>query len=1338
MILIQHTGVANTDEAAFHQSAEPDSDAALHQSHIMPGALDWVLDTGTTRHSVCAARLLNNKRGIEPIRMVGATQRQITVNTVGTARIGKVQLNNVLLMPNGVTNLISVTRCFDAGAQVVFSATGANAVIKIKGAVVMRFTRRGNLYLLNREDGDDSDDSDAPEHDFDVKSVRTTIPKRGASSDSAAVTTASARQQIATQRAANAAPSSSSSSSKSSKDAAQLQVEHAHILAQLTWSDDGPELSMILADDKIVSQTSDGDTAAMASAAADILHARLGHLHSQAAAGCESCIVGTAKRRAISKQTDTAKEAVATLDRLLSDLFGPVSHTIDGSKQRVPTLGGSYYGNVTIDEKSRYIFMALLALKSDAASGIVQLCNTLKTFFGKTVKEFHSDNGGEFMSDTLKQYFASQGITHTTTTANTPAHNGIAERTNGILFGMARAMMHQCQAPAWMWGEAVMTAAYIRNRSPLKKLDGKSPFEMLHGTVPDTSKLRVFGCDAFVVPPLTSQGKLDARAVKCMLVGYSEQQNAWRLYNPDTNKITVSRDVTFVEQSFTVSNALTNGSGKWGGIEDWSMPSDGSQHSVSNALPDDTTAVNPPLTASIVSVDSSTDVVIDDSHADIVDADFDSIADADDAAVAVISHSDRFPSMLDSLAWGGEAPVLSDIDSDCEHKYDSEFISDSPTNAESQSDRSTGIVTAAELESSATPVVTRRSGRHSVPVMRYGGGDPRDYASSDRHVALTACESSINDWATHISMLQHDSMTGTATPYMPTRALADTSMLTWKQALNSPESREWQLAMDEEWASLAKQNVATSVACPSGVRPLKCRWLYKVKCDEHNMPVRYKARVVVQGFRQQYGIDYEETFAPVAKAKSIKMLLSLATVHDWEIKQLDFDAAFLNAPLSEDVYVIPPPGAPSGAMTGSNPIRSSIAIKKLIRSGVNADTVWKLNKALYGLKQAPREWNIDIDLFIKSLGYTPTDADPCIYVKHTKHGTIVLCLYVDDTIAAYPKSAESVWLDDKAAIAAKYSIKDLGDCQWILNMSVTRDRAAGTLALSQQAYVERMLTTFNMPAGSVKVAANPCITPDLTAPVPISNTGSGALLDEMQHSLYRTIVGSLLYAANMTRVDIAYTVGILARHVAAPQVFHLVAAKHVLRYLAGTADYALWFKRAPTVSADGSSAVVCYSDSNWGGDLTDRKSTSGSIVKVLGNAVSWHSKKQTSVALSSAEAEYMALSATTQEALWTLLWVSQVLGTTGVSHANILCDAQSAIAIAQNDVHHQRTKHIDMRHHFVRDHIKKGHVQLVWVPTQEQHADILTKCMPVQQFNLLVSHMLKPVALVVRSGSVAT
>jgi Reverse transcriptase (RNA-dependent DNA polymerase)/Integrase core domain/Chromo (CHRromatin Organisation MOdifier) domain/gag-polypeptide of LTR copia-type len=516
----------------------------------------------------------------------------------------------------------------------------------------------------------------------------------------------------------------------------------------------------------------------------------------------------------------------------------------------------------------------------------------------------------------------------------------------------------------------------------------------------------------------------------------------------------------------------------------------------------------------------------------------------------------------------------------------------------------------------------------------------------------------------------------------------------YNEALKHPDKDKWRIAIEEELNSLQHFNTFTPSILPNGRKPIDCRWVFAVKRDVNNKIIRWKARLVVKGFKQQEGIDFFETFSPTVKIKSIKYILGIAAHEDLEIKQLDFDTAFLNANLTEDIYV----SIPQGYKNNSN------------------YSALRLNKALYGLKQAPREWWLELDASLKSLGYTSSPLDECLYVKVVNQQRIYLAVYVDDTIAAYPKALESVWLTDKAKIANKYAIKDLGNCEWILHMAVVRDRNNKTITLSQQSYIQTMLEKFNM--NNCKSASNPFWITDLSVP---PQKIEPCLLNEEEHSEYRSIVGSMLYAAIITRIDITYIVSVLTRYLSKPYNYHLIAAKHVLRYLHGTMDKKLTF--GPSNSNSNSYNLTIYTDSNWANEKFDRKSTGGYVTLLNGYPIAWQSKKQSTIALSSTEAEYYALGDAVREALFIRQWFEFYCGQLIPIH--IKCDNQGALHIADHSTNHNRTKHIDIQHYFVREHVKNNSILLSYVNTQDQLADILTKATTLQVFNRLI-HKLFP------------
>jgi len=366
--------------------------------------------------------------------------------------------------------------------------------------------------------------------------------------------------------------------------------------------------------------------------------------------------------------------------------------------------------------------------------------------------------------------------------------------------------------------------------------------------------------------------------------------------------------------------------------------------------------------------------------------------------------------------------------------------------------------------------------------------------------------------------------------------------------------------------------------------------------------------------------------------------------------------------------------------------------------------VWKLLKALYGLKQAPRQWNTTLDGTLKRLGYRPLVSDPCVYIKRSKTNELmILCLYVDDTLIVFQLSDLDEWKQDLGAIREVYPIKDLGECHWILNMKITRDWDRGTITLSQEAYVDRILTHFGM------MECRPVSTPaqggNYWKPLP-KNHELAKPLNKEGVECYRSAVGALLYAANITRPDIAHTIGRLCRHTAEPNHMDWNAVKRVFRYLRGTVDHCLIFGRNPRelhLAPD----ITVYADADWASDFEDSKSTSGCLVRFNGDVLNWFSKKQHSVALSTNEAEYMALAEAIKEALWYRSCIQEILSV--LICPTIYCDNQSAIKLSKNDCIHDKSKHIRIRYHFIRDEAAKKNIVIKYIPTEKQQADMLTK-----------------------------
>jgi len=511
----------------------------------------------------------------------------------------------------------------------------------------------------------------------------------------------------------------------------------------------------------------------------------------------------------------------------------------------------------------------------------------------------------------------------------------------------------------------------------------------------------------------------------------------------------------------------------------------------------------------------------------------------------------------------------------------------------------------------------------------------------------------------------------------------------YKEAMESDEKEQWQGAAETELQAMDAHGVWKVTTLPPDARAIGCKWVFTRKRDKNGKVIRYKARLVAKGFAQREGVDFFETFAPVLHYKSLRVLCALVASLDLEFLQMDVPTAFLNAECKEDVYIKLPEGfkLPAGVVHGA--------------------IVLKLLKTLYGIRQAPREWNHDFNAAIVNLGYVRCSSDSCVYVKISRSGnTIIITVFVDDVFAACATVDLQEMRSDLGSLMRKYGIKELNDAGVMLGMRVTRDRSARTFKLDQTVYINKVLQQYNMT--SCKPARTPEAERSSRAAIDDSSDDNSSNSDIARGlGNYGSIVGALLYIALSTRPDIAHATSMLARAVCNPTAEHLVAAKRVLRYLSDTADLGLTYG---AIEQNGAVATLApaFCDADWAGDTTDRRSTSGIVLKVNNNTVVWSSKRQTVVALSSAEAEYMAAGAAVQEIIWLRALLSE-LGFAQHQATVLLCDNQAANAIASDDVHHARTKHIDIRHHFIRSHIADSTLEMRWIPTASQQADILTK-----------------------------
>jgi transposase InsO family protein len=488
---------------------------------------------------------------------------------------------------------------------------------------------------------------------------------------------------------------------------------------------------------------------------------------------------------------------------------------------------------------------------------------------------------------------------------------------------------------------------------------------------------------------------------------------------------------------------------------------------------------------------------------------------------------------------------------------------------------------------------------------------------------------------------------------------------TYKDALQSPKWEEWKKAMEKELFDLDTQNTWSLVDLPRDKTPLKGRWVFKLKRNSTGDIEKYKARWVIKGFLQQPGIDFDETFCNTARPESWRVLLAEASKRDWEIHQIDVKSAFPNADIDKEIYTIQPTGFERGTK------------------------VCRLNKALYGLKQSARQWYKFLKDILNKFGLVHSNADEGIFYKKD---LIIVC-HIDDLLIISPKLSSVE--DFKKHISKSVEITDLGEAHFFLGIQISRDRAKHTMTLSQKKYLMEILSKFN------KSSVHPVSTP---AELGIRLEKNQSTAEPSAVTEYQKQIGSLMYLMTKTRPDIAFAVNCCARFMSNPDATHFRALERIWKYLVGTVDFSLVYNSSelrPNLSG--------FVDSDWGGDYTTRKSTTGYLFYYANAPVSWSSRLQKTVALSSCEAEYMALKEAIKEFVWLQSLFEEIESLRTCNTKILLTDNQSAIDLSKNPEYHARSKHIDIQYHYVREITQSGQVTLKYVPTKENIADVFTK-----------------------------
>uniref|UniRef100_H3H220 Reverse transcriptase Ty1/copia-type domain-containing protein n=1 Tax=Phytophthora ramorum TaxID=164328 RepID=H3H220_PHYRM len=492
---------------------------------------------------------------------------------------------------------------------------------------------------------------------------------------------------------------------------------------------------------------------------------------------------------------------------------------------------------------------------------------------------------------------------------------------------------------------------------------------------------------------------------------------------------------------------------------------------------------------------------------------------------------------------------------------------------------------------------------------------------------------------------------------------------TFQEAVNGPDQVHWRKAIRAELKSMRLRGVFRADKLPTGQRAIGTKWVFKIKRKADGSIEKYKARLVAKGFKQKYGIDYTETFSPVVKYVTLRMIIAIAKYFGWPLDQLDVVTAFLYGVMKEVVFCVVPEGVE-------------------LDGGFDC---LELVKAIYGLKQASRVWNETFDEFMCSIGFQVSAFDPCLYIKVVDGHCVLVLVYVDDVLIT--GSSPELISRTKTDLKTRFEMTDSGKCAFVLGIELV-DGPDGSVTMCQRRYVDDILKRFAM--DECKAVVSPV---DMSTRLVLSDAAAKV------NAPFREAVGALMHLMTATRPDIAYAVGYVSCFMENPQEEHWVAVKRIFRYLQGTKTHGICFKPGDKIDFRG------YSDADWAGDLADRKSTSGYAFMLMSAPVSWGSKKQSSVSLSTSEAEYIALSLAIQEGKWIHRLLCEILAAANDTGPELMIreDNQSCIKMTKNPVNHGRAKHIDIKYHHIRDEVKRGEVKLEYCETSVMMSASITE-----------------------------
>jgi len=1014
---------------------------------------------------------------------------------------------------------------------------------------------------------------------------------------------------------------------------------------------------------------------------------------------CLCCLRMKSKQILASKHNGEVTKLCATqrnfqpLEKLHADLAGPLN---------IRTHQGAKHFLVITDQATRFRWVLLVPKKDDVPELLQRFFRDLLAEFGTNIKILilQTDCGSEFKNQKLNSILQNAGIRPEYSCPYTPSQNGTAESSVKRIKEITRAFMDTSNLPQSLWGFAAVHAARVANLIPHRLLNFQTPFQLLYGYYPSLNKLPVFGCYA-CVHRRNNKGSLLGSTVEGIYLGDANplfNTKGHLVYGPKSKRFFISTSVVFDESLFPCrpksSRRLT-----------------------------DLQGISPLLT--------------------------DNELEYPDYSGSDLSEQNQ---VMSSEQQSGSTEYRTD-------QTNQESLESAPSNVHKQKDAEPTIKQRTSLKilsrKQLVNALIRNKVQLELPSYFYPDETPgtwtvmshrREQRNKQTFLLTKVVDCPVPDDIGKIIPLKTDNSefslqkvldlqfktpqyledllslqqgcTSTEESVSPTStAYFTSSTLTYWQQIKEPKSiREayesehrdkWMKALQDEMTSLEQKLVYTTESkVPPGTKCIPCKPVFKVKTNSDGTLDKFKARVVVLGYRQVKGIDYEETFAPFVDLSTIRLLFALAVELTYHIHHVDVKTAFLNANIDKEIYTRPPKDLLKylrAWITGCAPIDLP-----------EDDSVfWKLQRALYGTKQAPNLWSVTLRKYLLQLGFRDVGFEKSVYIRRKPDGGILIVLVWVDDVLLFGNTLEPI-NEFKTELNSRFPITDKGEVEYFLGVEIKRDLETGSITLSQEKFINEILTEFEI---DEKMKA---WTPGTTTKQKCSDDGD--YIHKWDQTRYQQLIGKLNYLSVFTRPDLAYTISRLSQHLRAPTVTNWKEAMRVLHYLNQTKTMGITFKHTGSLNSPGP-GLIAYSDSDFGGDSSDRRSTIGILLQYNGAPIVWKAKKLKLVTLSTAESEYCAGAKAGVE----IIYIRQILEDLGLECINpttLYIDNQAAICIAKNPGKKSLAKHIDIKRFFLRQLVEENTVNVQYVQTSKMLADLMTKSLGRYQHMNLTKQVL--------------